>query len=387
MKKKKICVITGTRAEYGLLYWIMKYMKEYKNIDFKLIVTGMHLSKKFGNTHKEIVKDGFAITSKVPIQIIGDSQNDIIKAVSQGITGFSKVFIKLNPDLVVVLGDRYEIFAAVISASFLNIPIAHFHGGESTEGAIDEAIRHSITKMSHLHFVSTLEYKKRVIQLGEDPRNVFLVGSMGIDNIKKLKLLSKKNLEKEINYKFKKKNFLVTFHPVTLENKTSKQYFKNLLKALDKFKEIGIIFTKPNSDSDNNIISKMIDSYVNKNKLRSVSFISLGNKKYLSTMQFVDCIIGNSSSGILEAPSFKIATINIGDRQKGRIMSKSVINCTPEKDSIISSIKKIYSSSFKKRILKSKNPYDYGSAALKSFKIINKHNLENLLKKKFYRNL
>jgi len=263
------------------------------------------------------------------------------------------------------------------------IPVAHLHGGETTEGAFDESIRHSITKMSHLHFVATEEYKKRVIQLGEQPERVFNVGGLGIDNINKLKLLSKKSFEKAINFNLGERNILVTFHPVTLENSTAEMQFKELLDSLDELKDTSIIFTKANSDTDGKIINRMIDNYV-ASRHNAIAFTSMGQLNYLSALQFMDAVVGNSSSGLLEAPSFKIATINIGDRQKGRIKATSVIDCLPDKGAVSQALDKVYSDDFKKIVSTAKNPCDSGNASRKIVKIIKEANLSNVLKKSFF---
>jgi len=380
---KKICVVTGSRADYGLLYWLMKDIIHDKDLELQIVVTGMHLSPEYGNTYREIEKDGFKINQKVDIQLSFDSQTSVSKSMGIGMIGFSEAFNELQPNLIIVLGDRFEIFSAVSVAMISKIPIAHLHGGEKTEGAFDEAIRHSITKMSHLHFTSIEEYRNRVIQLGENPETVFNVGGLGIDNINKLKLLSKTNFEKNINFRLGIKNILVTFHPVTLEKGTSKIQFQELLKSISELKNTKIIFTKTNSDPDGGIINKMIDEYSSKNN-NAIAFKSMGQLNYLSALQFVDGVVGNSSSGLLEAPSFNIGTINIGDRQKGRIKAESVINCLPNKDSIDSALIKLYSDDFKKIINISKNPYGDGGASQRIIKIIKKTDLNNILKKTFF---
>ena len=384
MKRKKICVVTGTRAEYGLLYWFMKYVKKDNNLKLQLIVTGMHLAPEFGNTINQILKDGFKADRKVEMLISGDTPIAIAKSVGIGMQGFAEVLNDLKPDLLVVLGDRFELISATYSALIARIPIAHFHGGEATEGLIDEATRHSITKMSHLHFVANKIYKKRVIQLGENPKSVFNVGGTGIDNIKKLKLLNKKQLESKLKIKFTSKNILVTFHPVTLEFSTAKKQFSELLRALRKNKDINLIFTKPNADTDGRIIIKQIEKFVKENKNRSVCFTSLGQLNYLSLLKYVDGVIGNSSSGLLEVPTYKKGTINIGDRQKGRLQSLSVINCEPNYKSIIKAINVMYSNKFQKKLKNTINPYGNGGASEKAVKIIKKTNLKNIIKKKFY---
>ena len=380
---KKICVVTGTRAEYGLLYWLMKEIEADKELQLQLIVTGMHLSPEFGLTYKEIEKE-FKIDKKIEMLLSSDTSIGISKSMGLAQISFAEAYEELKSNIVVVLGDRYEIFSATSAAMIARIPIAHLHGGETTEGAFDESIRHSITKMSHLHFTATQEYKNRVIQLGEHPSKVFNVGGMGIENIKRLKLLNKEEFEKSIEFKLNKKNILVTFHPVTLENSTAKEQFQELLDAIDELEDTNIIFTKANSDTNGRIINQMIDEYVAKNYHKSIGFISLGQQRYLSALQYVDAVVGNSSSGLLEAPSFKIGTINIGDRQKGRIKAESVINSEVNKTSILKSFSKLYSKAFQDLIEESKNPYGDGIASRKIIEIIKNEDLRNILKKSFY---
>lgn len=381
---KKICVITGTRAEYGLLYWTMNALKADPSIDLSICVTGMHLSPEFGLTYKRILEDGFIINEKIETVLSSDTSIGISKSVGLGIISFSEVFERLSPDLVLVLGDRYEIFAACTAAMISRIPIAHCHGGEATEGLIDEAIRHSITKMSHIHFTSTEEYRKRVIQLGEQPGNVFNVGALGIENINKLKLLTKAKFEESINFKLNKINFLVTFHPVTLDNFSAEEQFKQLLIALDKFRDTNIIFTKPNSDTDGRIIIQLIDNYVKKNSQKAIAFTSLGQLRYLSAIQYMDVIIGNSSSGLIEVPSFYKATINIGDRQQGRVKAESIIDCVTDNKAIENAINKALSKEFKNKIKKSKNPYGDKNSSTLIVDVLKRIELNGLIKKKFY---
>ena len=383
MSKRKICVITGTRAEYGLLYWLMKEIQQDDDLILQIYVTGMHLSEEFGSTYQQIEKDGFIINRKIDISLISDSELDISKSIGLGVIGFADAFNKLRPDLIVVLGDRFEIFSAVSAAMIAKIPVAHLHGGEATEGLIDEPIRHSITKMSHVHFAATDEYRNRIIQLGEHPDRVFNVGGVGIDNINKLKLLSKIDFEKVINFKLGEKNILITFHPVTLEKSTSRIQFKELLDYINELKNTKIIFTKANSDTDGRVINSMIDEYV-ANRDHTIAFKSMGQLNYLSALQFMDAVVGNSSSGLIEAPSFKIGTIDIGDRQKGRMKAKSVITCLPNKVSIDSAFNQLYSKEFKRIINEVVNPYGAGGASKKIIGIIKNINLDNIIKKSFY---
>ena len=380
---KKICVVTGTRAEYGLLYWLMKEIEADKDLELQIIVTGTHLSPEFGLTYKEIEKE-FKIDKKIEMLLSSDTSIGISKSMGLAQIGFAEAYEELKPEIVVVLGDRYEIFAAASAAMIARIPIAHLHGGETTEGAFDESIRHSITKMSHLHFTATQEYKNRVIQLGEEPNRVFNVGGVGIENIKRLKLLGKKEFEESIDFKLNKKNILVTFHPVTLEKSTAKEQFQELLDAIDTLEDTNIIFTKANSDTDGRVINRMCEEYVSKNSHKTVCFASLGQLRYLSALQFVDAVVGNSSSGLTEAPSFKIGTINIGDRQKGRIKASSVIDCEPSRESIKKAFEKLYSKEFQEALKSVQNPYGDGCASLKIVEEIKKADLNNILKKSFY---
>ena len=381
---KKVCIITGTRAEYGLLYWLMREINDDTDLELQIIATSMHLSPEFGLTYKLIENDGFHINKKVEMLLSSDTPIGISKSMGLGMIGFGEAYAELRPNIVVLLGDRFETLCATIAACVARIPIAHLHGGETTQGAIDEAFRHSITKMSHLHFAATDEYRKRVIQLGENPERVFNVGGLGIDNIKKLKLLGREEFEYSIGFKLRSKNLLITFHPVTLEHASAKEQFQNLLDALDELQDTKFIFTKPNADTEGRIIIQMIDEYVSKNSYKSVAFISLGQLRYLSALQFIDGVVGNSSSGLAEAPTFKIGTINIGDRQKGRIKAESVIDCEPTMESILMTLKKLYSNEFQEKLKDIKNPYGESGAAKRIKEVIKEKDLSGILKKRFY---
>ena len=380
---RKICVITGTRSEYGLLRWVMDGIQKSSELELQIIATGMHLSPEFGLTYREIEKDGFHIDKKVEMLVSSDTPTSVAKSMGLGMIGFADGLKDLKPDIVLVLGDRYEIFSAVATAMIFRIPVAHLHGGEATEGIIDESIRHSITKMSHLHFVAAEEYKKRVIQLGEQPDNVFLVGGLGIDNIVKLNLMERKDFEKSIDFKLGIKNLLITFHPVTLEKNTSEKQMNEILMALKELKNTHLIFTMPNADTDGRIIFKMIEDFV-KNHPHANSFTSLGQLRYLSCIKHVDGVIGNSSSGLAEVPTFKKGTINIGDRQRGRIKAESVIDCKPTTKSISDAIKKLYSLEFQQKLKTVKNPYGSGGASEAIVKTLENISLKTILKKKFY---
>ena len=384
MKKRKLCVVTGARAEYGLLRWLMDGIYKSTKLDLQIIATGMHLSPEFGLTYQEIENDGFKIDKKIEMLLSADTSSSISKSTGIGLIGFADIFNELNPDIVIVLGDRYEILAASLSAMFENIPIAHIHGGETTVGAFDEAIRHSITKMSWWHFVAADEYEKRVIQLGENPKRVFNVGGLGVEAIKKTNLLSKDEVMIKTGIKFGEKNLLVTYHPVTLNNKNSQQDFKSLLDVLSETKDIYLIFTMPNADSNGRIFKKMINDFVFNQSERSILFTSMGSLNYLSTLQYVDGVIGNSSSGLTEAPTFRIGTINIGDRQKGRLKAKSVIDCEPTKKSIKSAIDKLYGRKFQKHLHSVRNPYGDGNTIEKIINILSNSPIPGEMKKDFY---
>ena len=349
MPKRKICIVTGSRAEYGLLKRLMQEIKESPELELQLIVTAMHLSPEFGLTYLEIEKDGFVIDKKVEMLISSDSENAVTKSIGLATIGFADAFDGLKPDMIILLGDRFEILSASVAALIYKIPIAHIHGGERTEGLIDEAIRHSVTKMSHLHFVANEEYRTRVIQMGENPDNVHNVGGLGVDAIYNLKLLSKSDLEKWMQFNLRKKNLSVTFHPVTLENNSAATQFNELLLALEYYfskYDGSVIITKPNADTGGRIVIQLIDNFVKKYPDNAIAFKSMGQLNYLSLLQYVDGVIGNSSSGLLEAPTFKIGTINIGDRQKGRVLPKSLIQCELEKNLIIHVIDMLYSTIF-----------------------------------------
>ncbi|MED1944691.1 MULTISPECIES: UDP-N-acetylglucosamine 2-epimerase [Brevibacillus] len=383
MNRRKICVVTGTRAEYGLLYWLMKEIESDESFELQIAVTGMHLSPEFGLTYKLIEQDGFTIHEKIEMLLSSDTPVGIATSLGLGTIGFASAFDRLKPDIVVVLGDRFETMAATQAAMIARIPIAHLYGGEITEGVIDEAIRHSITKMAHYHFVSTDSYRKRVIQLGEHPERVFNVGAIGLDNIRKMKLLTKTEFENSIDFTLGELNFLVTYHPVTLDRSGPEETMLELFAALDHFPNAKIIFTKPNSDTDGRIISKMIDEYVSVNQNRSISFTSLGQLRYLSAIQHVDLVIGNSSSGIIEVPSFKKATINLGNRQRGRLRTDSIIDCEEQRSSIINAIQKGISIEFQQELQNLRSPYGEEYVSLKILEILKNVDYKDSLMKPF----
>ena len=381
--QKKICVVTGSRAEYGLLRRLIGLIYRSTEFELQLIATGSHLSKKYGETYKEIESDGFLINWKIDLLLLSDTPLGISKSTSLGLIGFAEAFDSLNPDLILVLGDRFEILSAGIAANFARIPVVHLHGGELTEGLIDEAIRHSVTKFSHLHFVANEEYRNRVIQLGENPKSVFNVGGLGVDAIKHINLLDKLELETSLEVKFKEKNLLITFHPVTLEKETSNVQINELLRALSDFKDTCLIFTMPNADTDSHAISKAVEDFVSKND-NAYAFTSLGQLRYLSCIQQVDAVVGNSSSGLAEIPTFKKATINIGDRQKGRLLCASVINCEPVCDDIKRAIHHSYTTKFRKKMLSVENPYGDGGASERILSTLLSVNFDGLINKEFY---
>lgn len=382
---RKICVVTGTRAEYGLLSRLLKMIQDSPLTDLQIIATNMHLSPKYGETYKEIESDGFVIDKKVPMIVDGpDNSNTTLKCMSMALSGFADAYDELKPDLVVVLGDRYEILAAATAALISRIPIAHISGGDVTEGAYDDAIRHSITKMSQLHFPSTEVYRRRVIQLGEQPDRVFNVGSTGIENIKMLPLLVKDEIDKFIGMTLDRNTILVTYHPVTLGKSSTETDIKNFIEALEELPDIKVIFTMPNSDTGASAIVEAIEGFVNRNSNRAKAFKSMGVKRYLSVMSQVGAVVGNSSSGIVETPSFGIPTLNIGDRQKGRLQADSIVNCETNKKSVIEGLKLVLSSEMQEKAKHTVNPYEQLDSAQKIFKVISTYPLDKLNQKHFY---
>lgn len=383
---RKICVVTGTRAEYGLLSRLMRMIKDSQETQLQLIVTNMHLSSKYGNTYKEIENDGFTIDRKVPI-IDENSNNDSLSTVmemSRGLKGYAEAYQELKPDLLLILGDRYEMLAAATAALIMRIPIAHISGGAISEGAFDDAIRHSITKMSQLHFTEAEDYRRRVIQLGEQPDRVFNVGALGVENIMKLPLMSEEEIEADIKFKIDKKTILVTYHPVTLGNHTVEQDITEFMNALCQRPDIRVIFTMPNSDTGSQAIVEAINGFVAKNQERSVAYKSLGVLRYLSVMKEVGAVVGNSSSGLVEVPSFGIPTLNIGDRQKGRLAAESVLNCDTDCESILAGLARVLSPEFIEVASKSQNPYDKEGTAKSIFDVISTYPLKELNQKHFY---
>lgn len=383
---KRIGIMTGTRAEYGLLKSLMQEINKDNDLELYLIVSGMHLSPEFGMTYKEIEEDGFQINAKVEMLLSSDSPAGISKSIGLGVIGFADEFQRADLDMLILLGDRYEALSAAICAMVMRIPIAHLHGGELTEGAIDEGIRHSITKMSYLHFTSTEQYRNRVIQLGENPERVFYVGALGVENIKKINLMTKEELERSIHFEIDENTVIVTYHPVTLENNTVEEQFLNLLEVLDRNPKIRMIFTKANADTNGRIVNELIDKYAAQNSERACAFMSLGQKRYLSALKYCRIVIGNSSSGIIEAPSFGKPIINIGDRQKGRICADSVINCGYTQQEIQQAMETALTEEFENKARNCRNPYEKENTAANIISVIKDYLLNDKikLKKGFY---
>lgn len=379
----KICIVTATRAEYGLLKPLMHLIQQSDSMQLQIIATGAHLSPEFGLTYKQIEADGFVIDEKIEILLSSDTASSIVKTMSLALSGLADVFPRLTPDVIVILGDRYEMLAIASAATIFKIPIAHLHGGEITEGAYDDAIRHAITKLSHLHFTSTADYRQRVIQMGEQPNRVFNVGAIGLDNIENLPLLTKERLEEDLNIRFKKYNYQVTFHPETLGNQTSADQFQVLLDAIDQQEDSFFVFTKANADTDGRIINQMIDSFVFKNPDKAATFYSLGSLRFLSLVKVCTAIVGNSSSGIIEAPSLKTATINIGERQKGRIQANSVVNVPCNLVAIMSAFTTVKTLWFRNIVDSVENPYGKGEVSLAIVDVLANINTETLFIKKF----
>lgn len=380
---RKVCVITGTRAEYGLLRWLMRDIADDPDLTLQLVATGMHLSPEFGETSREIECDGFRIDKRVEMLLSADTPTAIGKSIGLGLIGFSDALSELVPDLVIVLGDRFEILSAVVAALVARIPVVHLHGGELTEGAVDDAIRHAITKMAHVHFVATEAYRRRVIQLGEFPGRVHCVGGLGVDAIQRLPRMGREELETSLGFTFRERNLLVTFHPATLEDVSATVQMTELLAALDTLDDVGLIFTLPNADAGGRGLIRQVEEFVG-GRRNACAFASLGQLRYLSCMALVDGVVGNSSSGILEAPSFRIGTVNIGDRQRGRLQASSIINCAPVRGSITQAISTVFSPEFRANLYNVANPYGNGGACSQIVAEIKCLELDGLVKKTFF---
>lgn len=380
---RKICVVTGTRAEYGLLRWVMQGIQDEPDLTLQIIATGMHLSPEFGLTYREIETDGFLIDSKVEILLSSDTSTGTAKSMGLAMIGFADALATLSPDLLVVLGDRFEIFAAAAAALVLRVPIAHIHGGEITEGAFDDALRHSISKMAHLHFVAVDVYRQRVIQLGEDPARVFTVGGLGVDAIAQISLITRAELESSLDFRFRERNLLVTFHPATLDEAGAELQIDALLTALSELEDIGLVITLPNADAGSRAFMRKIRNFV-ASRANAVAFDSLGLRRYLSLMAQVDGIVGNSSSGLLEAPTFRKGTVNIGDRQQGRLKAASVIDCAHDVEAIRAAIAQLFSEPFRAALVHVSNPYGEAGACRKIVEQLKGIDLSALIKKRFY---
>lgn len=380
---RTICVLTGTRAEYGLLRWVMEGIRTSPLLELQLIVTGMHLSPEFGLTYREIEQDGFQIDWKLEMLLSSDTSSGLAKSMGLGMIGMGDALERLRPDMMLVLGDRFEILAAVAAASVARVPVVHVHGGEATEGAFDDAMRHAITKMSHLHFVAAEQYAARVIQLGEQPERVFMVGGLGVDGLTRTALMNRQELEGSLGFELGPRSLLVTFHPVTLESGTSTEQMKELLAALDTLESTRLIFTMPNADTDGRALFKLVDEFVAEHP-NAISFVSLGQLRFLSCIRHVDGVIGNSSSGLTEVPSFQRGTINIGDRQRGRLKAASVIDCLPDRRSIGDALERLYSPAFQTTLASARNPYGSGGASERIVDVLEHYPLDNILKKQFF---
>jgi len=380
---RKVCVVTGSRAEYGLLRWPMEAIRACSDLDLQLIATGSHLSPEFGLTYREIEADGFHIDRKLEVLLSSDGATGVAKSTGVGLIAFADALQQLQPDIVLVLGDRFEIFAAVAAALFARIPVAHLHGGEVTEGSFDDPMRHCITKMSHLHFVAAEEYRQRVIQLGEHPERVFVVGGLGADGIRKVQLLERAALEASLGIRFAARNLLVTFHPATLDEERSVQQMGELLAALDGFADVQLIFTMPNADNEGRALSAMVRQYV-AGRVNAYAFTSLGQLRYLSCLRCIDGVVGNSSSGLTEAPTFRVGTVNVGDRQNGRLKAASVIDCLPERAAIGAALTELFSPEFRTKAAAARNPYGEGGASEKIISVLRSHRLEGIVKKVFF---
>ena len=381
---KKIAVFTGTRAEYGLLYWVIKGLQEATEVELQLYVGGMHLSPEFGYTIEQIEKDGFFVNERMEFLLSSDSPVGITKSMGLALINSAEVLERNKPDLIVLLGDRFESMAVAQAAMVACIPIAHIHGGETTEGLIDEAVRHSITKMSHLHFPATEGYKKRIQQLGETPERIFNFGAPGIDSIIKLELLKREELTKALGFSLDQPYFMVTYHPVTLEARGASDSLVNLLKVLDEYPNHQLIVTYPNADTHGRKLIEILDEYQNANPSRVLLTRSLGQLRYLSAMKYCDAVIGNSSSGLIETPTFNVPTVNIGNRQKGRIAGETVLHCDESIESIKDTISKAVSADFIEHCQKSSNPYGTGDSSGRIVEKLINYPLTGIVNKKFY---
>ena len=381
---RKICIFTSTRAEWGLQQGLAKLIRDAELLQLQLLVSGSHLSAKLGMTIDEIEAAGFQVDERVDILKFDDSPIGTCQTMGLALSAYGEALQRLSPDLIVILGDRYESFCLAAAAQVLRIPLAHIHGGETTEGAIDEAFRHSITKMAQIHFPSCEVYRNRVIQLGEDPTNVFNVGALGIENIRKIQCLTRAELEASLQFSLQAPFFLVTFHPVTLEHATAGLQLQQLFYALDRFPDHQIIFTKANADTEGQVINEMIDTYSASNPERCLAVASLGLKRYLSAMKICSAVVGNSSSGILEAPILKVPTVNIGDRQKGRLRVESILDCEADANAISQAIETALSERFRRLNRDLVHPSNQADTARSIVRRLEVVDLRDIIKKSFY---
>lgn len=381
---KKIAVVSSTRAEYGLLSKLMQRIRDDDELELQVIVTGMHLSPEFGFTYRYIEEDGFDITAKVEMLMSSDTKTGMVKSMGVCLISLSEIFQQTSPDLLILLGDRYETLAVAMAALIQKIPVAHIHGGELSTGALDDAMRHAITKLSHLHFVATEPYRQRVIQLGENPETVFMVGAPGLERIDPSSFIDLKQLQKNIHFELGNQNFLLTFHPATLAVEESLTILQNIFASFDHFKEAKILITFANADEKGRAINQAITEYVEKHHQRAKAFVSLGDVNYLSLLQYVDVVIGNSSSGIIEVPYFGKPTVNIGERQAHRLRASSIIDCDGQGESIINAINKAVSLDFKKELAQPYLPYHRDRTAEKITHILKQLDFKKLIYKKFY---
>jgi GDP/UDP-N,N'-diacetylbacillosamine 2-epimerase (hydrolysing) len=384
MVKKKLCAFTGSRADYSHLKPLMEAIRDSGAFSLRVLASGAHLSRELGLTYTEIVRDGFTINEKVKLPLGSGTPIDICKSMGVGLAGYGRAYQRMAPHAVIILGDRYEAFTAAAAAMIARLPIVHFNGGEATYGLIDEAIRHSITKMSYIHFTATEEYRRRVIQLGEDPNRVFCVGALSLDTLRRTPLLEKAGLEKALGISLKATTLAVTYHPVTLEDESAAAQFRHVLAAIDRLENTTIIFTKANADPNGRRINALIDAYVAGHRNKARAFASLGYKTYYSLLSHADAVVGNSSSGIIEAPSLGIPTVNIGDRQRGRIKAKSVLDCAPAASSIFRTLDTALSPEFRRMCRSVANPYGCGDASSRALAILEKQMNTINLKKEFY---
>lgn len=382
---RKICVVTATRAEYGPLKSLLEDIRDDNELDLQIISTGTHLSSEFGFTQQQIEDDGFEVNKKIEILLSSDTPVGVSKSMGLAQISFAEAFDELQPDMVLVLGDRYELIPIVSAANVARIPVAHLSGGELTEGAIDELIRHALTKLSQLHFTAMEEYSKRIIQMGEQPDRVFTVGEVGLDNLLRMQLMPKGEFENSIDKKLDKRNLLITYHPETTQGIAQvEDDFEHILAALDSLEDTLLIFTKANADVGGRVINKMIDDYVSKHNDKAIAYSSLGQLRYLSALQYVDAVVGNSSSGIVEAPSFRLATINIGDRQKGRVRATNTLDVDVDTLEIKNALREIYNPEFQDKLKHTINPYGQGNSSKKVVDILKNIDLQSLKVKRFY---